>query len=80
VSALALNTVNCIEKFTGDAFTCDHNPSGGYMDFLHTGLAANDEAHDASLLLEALHTGLDGIHEQYNKDITITTEVYHVKN
>jgi len=77
---LALNTVNSIEKLTGDAFTCDHNPSGGFINFLHDGLAAGEEAHDASLLLEALYTGLDGIYEQYNKDITITTEVYHVKD
>ena len=74
VSILALNTVNSIEKFTDDDFKCTHLASGGFIKFMHTKLAANEEAHDAELLLKSFSLGLHGIQDEYKNDIIIKTE------
>jgi len=75
VSALVLNAVNSIERFTDDKFICDYDKSGGRFEFEHTLLKNGGASHDASLLLESMALGLRGVMEEYGKEIKIVEEV-----
>ena len=77
VSILAQNTVNSIEKFTGDRFECDYEGSGGHLKFEHTVIKSGGCSRDASLLLNSMALGLYGIQDEYKKEIKIFTEVNH---
>ena len=75
VSILALNAVNSVERFTDDEIICDCDASGGYLFFIHPALKKGLPSESASLLLNSLVLGLDGIYESYENEITIFTEV-----
>ena len=71
VSLLTLNTVNSLEAFTDEHFTCDYNPEGG---FLHLELPQVKEGQinfKANLLLESMVLGLKSVKENYNSEIEI---------
>lgn len=68
VSVLTLNTLNSIEVFCGDAFDAEEDEkTGRLVARFHDKLGG-----DATLLLNSLLLGLDGIKEEYGeKYITI---------
>ena len=68
VSVLALNTINCIEKFTHDKFFCDYNKNGGMIDFK---FLDHKISHDACLLIKTLEFGLKDIYKTYKNFIKI---------
>jgi len=71
VSFLTLNTVNCIEAFTTESFTCDYNPDGGFLNWKREGNSA-----EVDLLLNTMVFGLNSIKENYGKEIRIEVEDY----
>ena len=73
VSMLVLNTVNSIEALTGQKFTCDYHPDGGYISFELKG----QQDKDAALLLESMYLGLTGVKDQYPTEIKteVKTEI-----
>ena len=71
VSALTLNTINAIEKFTDTTFTCKFDDNGGFLRFSCDDIRKNKHIHDVNLLLNTLSLGLSGIKEQYSDSIII---------
>lgn len=71
VSILLINTHNSIETLTNSEVTVKDSPDGGFLDFSVT----NRLEDDAVLLLEAMNLGLQGIAQEYPKDLQIE-EVY----
>ena len=74
VSALALNTCNCIENFTNIKFRVDYNENGGFLKFLLAdfNFDTNDSNYnDAILILKCLHFGIKSIKKNYPKEINI---------
>jgi len=67
VSMLVINTVNSIETFTDDKFTCDYNEEGGYLAFTLNQTASVGTA----ILLNAMVLGLTSTREQHPKQISI---------
>ena len=61
VSALMINTVNAIEAFTNDKFSCEQQD--GYLEF-HLPGATGEKS---ELLIKALVMGLTGIQENYGE-------------
>ncbi len=61
VSAITFNTVNSIEEFTEDPFTCDAGEDGGYLEF-HFSDTISDES---TLLVRSMILGLQGIERDY---------------
>ena len=59
VSALVINTVNSVEEFTEDKTCCVSDEENGMIQFRFQG----QPSHDASLLLDSLILGLEGIEE-----------------
>lgn len=68
VSILTLNTVNSLDAFTDAKFTVDYDTNGG---FLKCELDTNAIDDNAKLLLLSLELGLNGIEQEYPKDICI---------
>ena len=66
VSALSLNTVNSIKTFTNAKFTLDFNKNGGFLKFIMLEYCEN-----ATLLLNSLILGLEGIKLEYYNQIDI---------
>jgi uncharacterized protein YsxB (DUF464 family) len=72
VSMLVINTVNAIEAFTSDSFTCEHNPQGGYLAF-----SLDNPAHVSEgtrTLLDALRLGLTTAASEHPTEIKIESE------
>ena len=59
VSALVINTVNSVEKFTQDKTSCVSDDESGTIRFRFDGRPS----HDASLLLDSMILGLQEIEE-----------------
>ena len=61
VSALVINTVNSIDRFTGEAFEVDSGAEEGRISvrFCHPA------GHDAGLLMDSMVLGLQGVQESY---------------
>ena len=59
VSALVINTVNSIEAFTQDETSCTSDGESGMIEFRFK----NNPTHNASLLLDSMVLGLQGIEE-----------------
>ena len=76
VSALTINTVNSIEKFTEGRFICEYNESGGHLFFEHPLLKSGGASRDATLLLNAMVLGLYGVMDGYKSEIKIE-EAFH---
>ena len=71
VSALSLNTVNSIEKFTDVKYKCEFDNDGGYL-YLELD---DDEIDDkAVLLLDSLYLGLYNIKDSYVNEISLIIE------
>ncbi|MDE5966036.1 MAG: ribosomal-processing cysteine protease Prp [Lachnospiraceae bacterium] len=64
VSALVINTVNCIDKLTDDRFTIDSDADTGLIELQLTDSVSQDTA----LLLKALLIGCQGISNDYGTD------------
>jgi len=71
VSLLTLNTVNCIEAFTTESFTCDYNPEGGFLKWERKG-----DNPEVDLLLNTMVFGLNSVKENYGTEIRIEVEYY----
>lgn len=70
VSALVINTVNSIEKFTEDGFRLEQAEDGGYLRLYFTVLPGEK----AALLMDSLVLGISGIEADYgNEYITLIT-------
>lgn len=67
VSALVINTVNAIGKFTASDFDLDTEEETGRIDF---SLKAEPD-HDAELLLDAMLLGLQDIQNNYGNEYLI---------
>lgn len=63
VSALVLNAVNSIERFTEDGICCEAAQDGGYLKFSFTGTVSAE----SSLLVKSMLAGLEDVQKQYGK-------------
>ena len=68
VSALVINTINSIEHFTSDQFRLEQDEDTGYIEFHVVSPVSNH----ASLLLNSLALGLQGVSESYRKYVKLT--------
>ena len=67
VSVLVINTINSIEEFTDDDFTCDTDEDSGTIKFHLNGELSNE----SNLLMNSLCFGIQGILEDNEKYITL---------
>lgn len=73
VSALAINTVNSIEKFTEDAYVCEEpDEENGFLSF-----SIENPSENASLILNSLELGLQSVAESYGKEFL---EIIYIKS
>ena len=63
VSAIVLTTMNSIEKFTEDKFSCAQDEKSGLIEFI----LVSDVSKESTLLLNSLFLGLKGIEHDYGK-------------
>ena len=63
VSALVLNTINSIEEFTEDKFSCAQEEKSGLVEFV----IVSEVSKEASLLMDSLFLGLKNIEHDYGK-------------
>ncbi len=63
VSALVLNTINSIEAFTEDKFSCAQDEKSGLVEFI----IVSEVSSKSSLLMDSLFLGLEGIEHDYGK-------------
>ena len=71
VSALTLNTINSIEFFTDDVFTCDYDQAGGFLFFESQSAKANETKTDVKLLLDSFRLGIESISDNYGAEISL---------
>jgi len=72
VSALVINTINSIERFTSDIINITEDEEKGLIEF-HL---ADPISSDANLLLKSLAFGLQGIEQEYKgKYISVSQKV-----
>lgn len=67
ISVLVINTINSIEEFTDDDFTCDINEEKGMIS-CHLNGELSDES---SILMKSLVLGVQGVREDNEKYIKI---------
>jgi len=67
VSVLVINTINSIEKFTDDDFTCETDESSGEISFHLKGKLSNE----SNLLLNSLYLGIKEVREDHEQYITL---------
>lgn len=73
VSALTINAINSIEKFTADRFESQIEEASGDVSFTLTDTVSRE----SELLLESFVTGLDGIEQSYgSKYIHLEVQSY----
>ncbi|MBO5523949.1 MAG: ribosomal-processing cysteine protease Prp [Roseburia sp.] len=63
ISILVQNTVNAIENYTEEGFSCEADPKSGEIKFRFESPAG----HDAELLVKTMILGLQGISASYGK-------------
>ena len=63
VSALVLNTMNSIEEFTEDKFSCAQEEKSGLIEFI----IVSQVSPESTLLMDSLFLGLKGIEHDYGK-------------
>ena len=73
VSALVINAVNSIEKFTEDSFELEQAEDGGYLRLSFT----DDAGEKTVLLMDSLILGIESIQADYGKEY-ITLEIEEV--
>ena len=64
ISMLVLNTINSIETFTEDGFSCEADPESGVIKFQFEAIVSKD----SELLMNSLVLGLQGVQEEYGKE------------
>ncbi len=64
-SALAINTINSIDRFTGDRFVCDVKEKD--PDAVSFFVESNPASDGSKLLLDSLRLGLIGVQSEYGK-------------
>ncbi len=64
ISMLVINTINSIETFTEDGFSCEADPKTGYIKFQFNTTISKD----SELLMNSLVLGLQGVKEEYGKE------------
>lgn len=75
VSVLTVNTINALERFTEEVFTCDvDEKNGGFLDFELIEMKDGRHSHDARLLLETMVCGLKDIENEYGHYIKMNDE------
>ena len=63
VSMIVINTINSIETFTSDVFTCKSDEKTGEISFKFV----DSPSKEATLLVDSLVLGLKGIVKEYGK-------------
>ena len=63
VSTLVLNTINSIEAFTEDKFSCAQEEKSGLIEFI----IVSEVSKESALLMDALFLGLTQIQNDYGK-------------
>ena len=63
VSGLVLNTINSIEAFTEDKFSCAQEEKSGLVEFI----IVSDVSKESALLMDSLFLGLSNIQRDYGK-------------
>ena len=63
VSALVVNTMNSIEKFTEDKFSCKQEEKSGLIEFI----IVSEVSKESVLLMDSMFLGLKGIEKDYGK-------------
>ena len=71
VSALTMNTVNCIERFTDTHLICDCDEKRGVIELTLPEIKSGGTNCGAVLLLNALHLGITSIGDAYGSEIKI---------
>ena len=71
VSILVINTVNCIEVFTGEKIQCFADDEKGIIDCAFPEIQNNKHNHDVNLLLNTMLYGLNNISFEYNNEVQI---------
>ena len=72
VSVLALNTVNSIERFTDEDFSCiADEKNGGILRIEIPSVREGKDIHDIDLLFNSLLLGLSDIEKEYSKEIKL---------
>ena len=61
VSALVLNTMNSIEKFTEDDFSCKQEEKSGLIEFI----IVSEVCSESALLMDSLFLGLKEIEQEH---------------
>ena len=67
VSALSENTVNSVEAFTDDHFSCKTDENSGLLEFIIT----SDVSKESRLLLQSFFLGIRTISEEHNKYVKL---------
>ena len=63
VSVLVINTINSIEQFTEDKFSCKQEEESGLTEFI----IVSEVSKESALLMDSLFLGLKGIEQDYGK-------------
>ena len=63
ISILVQNTINSIEQFTDEGFSCEADEKSGDIRFHFSDVPE----HDAALLIDSMILGLQGIQSSYGK-------------
>ena len=63
VSGLVLNTINSIEAFTEDKFSCAQEEKSGLVEFV----IVSEVSKESALLMDSLFLGLTNIQHDYGK-------------
>ncbi len=71
VSILTFNAVNSIEKFTNEKCACEYKEKGGFLKFSVSSLENGETNENASLLLNSMLLGLNGIQQSYKNQLKI---------
>ncbi len=74
VSALTFNTINSIDKFTSCNFSTEIIEDDGRIVFMCQSLKNGKKDDKVTLLLNSFELGLQGILEEYGKDIELKYE------
>jgi len=67
VSILVTNTINSIEKFTADGFSCEVDEANGDVQFAFT----DEVGSESELLVESMLLGLGAIAQEYGNDFIL---------
>ncbi len=74
VSALTLNAINSIERFTDEELICDYDEDGGFLYFEMPRIKDGEYNEAANLLMESMLLGLKSFEDEYSKHICISYE------